>query len=741
MVKPKWKDWSDRSNPHVPPYIDWAKKIGGELYSSRQDGEAFMEDADFLAPAPRFDGVARQLFAPLLVGVPDGPRRNEIQDAIEELVKELEQVEEATPKIPAFANNDAFEPENWLPPIPDDLELPKNSVIACVIDRGIALGHRAVRLVDGKTRIVAAWQQISDRSGAVGPVPDGKKLPFGVELLATDIDKRLAAHSSNGQVDGDLDEDAFNRAVGSEDYRNIHGHRELGRQVAHGTHVLNTAAGVDALTDPDNLAERLRIMTVNLPDRTLVGLSSRNLDYFVLFGLLRMIGLADKIWTSKYPGEPGTDCRKGFPVIINLSFAKQAGSKDADDQISRFMVKLNKLRADLNWQPVYLVTPTGNDNLRRGNAWTKLKSGKQRVLEWRIAPEDQSSNYVEVWSQASMKANGQVRNDALALQVTTPDGRVSSYVRGQPGQVMKLGKEARVYCEQKIRTRDDGSVYPMIQYVICTAPTLLQEADPPQATPGEWLIKVKNLRSRRRKLFVSFSVQTDQSDQPESQAAMLSYFDNEHYQRFRANGRISDTYNYPEKLCGKPPSSDARLDYDNYIDGDKNRRNPGPVRRHGTMNAIAGFRTKPLRDQNGYMPGAIIVGGHRLSDGRPASYSSTGLGFRPHGNDTNLAAPIAAMPVDDGYAHLGRLGAGARDGSVVAMQGTSFAAAQMTALTARLLLDNRWDTKYQLRAAVFKAAQKAEWTDVTYNGYADIEKVGGGRLPPLPSSGVRVPRT
>lgn len=734
-----WTNWNGRRRPQISPYVDWAKHIGGELASTRDKSFGLREgDPDQLVSAHGFDSIVRTLFEFTRPDLNTHPRRDEVEKTILELVGDLQTVAEATPKIPNFADNENFDPSNWLPSIPADLDLPRKTVIVGVIDRGIALGHRCIRMANGKSRILSAWQQIADRGAKNHPLPGSRLLPFGVEFLTSEINSRLAVNSSNGKVDGDLDEDAFNRSVGSEDYVHIHGHRELGRQVAHGTHILNTAAGISEPANEPEKADRLRIMTVNLPDRSIVGFSSRHLEYFVLFGLLRMVAMADKIWSAKHAGGHNKKVLAGYPLIINLSFAKQAGAKDGDDIISRFIKKLNRVRAIFDWQPVYIVIPTGNDNLLRGNGWTYLKPGKKQVIEWRIQPEDQSSNYVEVWANAKLGRDGSVSNDSLAIQVVTPDGRASPFVLGQPGQYMGISGVVRVYCEQKIHKRPNGKKSAMVHYVICAAPTLLHEANPPVAPAGEWLIKMKNVGTSD--LLTMFNVQTDQSDQPESNNSMLSYFDNEHYQRHHHDtGHTLDAYNYPEKDNCKPPHKNRRIDYDNFVDGDKNRRNPGPVRRHGSLNALARFASEKTTPSGNYKPGAIVVGGYRLTDGRPADYSSTGVGRRPSWQE-GIAAPIAALPVDDGYAHTGRLGSGARDGSIVAMQGTSFAASQMTACAARLLLKDGWKRKFRLKKKIFDDAAIAEWGSCNYEGYSDIEKTGGGRLPPETVTIARVRR-
>lgn len=739
-----WTDWHGREKPQFPPYVDWANQIGGELASTRDEAFGLVnDDPDKLVHAHNIDSVVRTLFDFTLPALNNHPRREDVKKIIDEVVDDLQAVEEATPKVPNFADNENFDPENWLPAIPGDLDLPRKSVIVGVIDRGIAIGHRCTRMANGQSRILSAWQQISNRGTASHPMPGSKKLPFGVELLTPEINSRLAASSSNGKLDGDLDEDVFNRAVGLEDYANIHGHRELGRQIAHGTHILNTAAGIGEPADEPEKADRLRIMTVNLPDRSIVGLSGRHLEYFVLFGLLRMVATADRIWSAKHSSGHEKKDLAGYPLIINLSFAKQAGAKDGDDIISRFIKKLNRVRAIFNWQPVYIVMPTGNDNLQRGNAWTYLEPRKEQALEWRIQPEDQSSNYVEVWANAQLERNGSVCNDSLAIQVITPEGRSSPFVLGQPSQYMGITGVVRVYCEQKIHKQSNGKETAMVQYVICAAPTLLHEANPPVAPAGEWLIKVQNRGAAN--LLVTFNVQTDLSEQPESKTSMLSYFDNEHYQRHHHDtGRLLDSYNYPEKYNCKPPWKRKRIDYDNFIDGDGGRPNPGPVKRHGSLNALARFASEKTGPEGNYKPGAIVVGGYRLTDGRPADYSSTGVGKRPDLKTDRLkkflAAPIAAFPVDDGYAHTGRLGAGARDGSIVAMQGTSFAASQMTAYAARLLLKDGWNKKFRLKSKIFADAENAEWVKCKYEGYSDIEKTGSGRLPPEAATIIRVLR-
>lgn len=660
---------------------------------------------------------------------------------------------------------------------PKELGVPEDTVIMGIVDVGIPLGHRSTRFADGTTRILAAWQQTAPRDPAwTDPANKAHQfyLPFGRELLAPQIDAALKAHSKDEDLGAALDEDAFNRATGLENYRDPFGQRDLGLRASHGAHVLATAAGMEGDTA---LAERARIIAVNLPDRALVGHSAQFLEFFAVHAIMRVVMLADALWDKQHAGTPD-QTRKGFPIVINLSFGKQASSRDSLDPITDLIDTLNRDRERDGRPPVVLCLPAGNENLERGNIRTSLGAGAVATFDWRILPADQSANFVELWANAHDLAVD--APSPLEIQVVPPGGPESPWTGGKDGQVLDLWETqtdprtgdappnadlvARLYSDrhgprsahekafdefasdsfvEKLKTlagenaSDPGSTTDQVtesdetqsprrrrlHYLIAVKQTLLFE-DTKLAPAGLWRIRLRNATDRPMRLDIS--VQTDQTEEPRSAINQRSHFEHTDYVRYDETGRVVDSYTYP--LDNSDPDV---TDVSNIL------------RRHGSINAV------------GHSPHAILAAGHRVTDGRMLAYSATGhfrleAGLERPGEgrkpDAPLptrdpgrvegAAPLASLPIRDGAAHFGRLSAGSRDGAVVAMEGTSFAAAQLSRRVLELFLETP-SAKSETVLTALRLAARGEDRQQDFPGRAMPLKAGSGRMAPHGSAGGR----
>ena len=67
------------------------------------------------------------------------------------------------------------------------------------------------------------------------------QLPFGEEIYHDEIQERISKFSKNGF----LNEDEFNRDLGLVNPKDPFGQRDLDHTAAHGTHILDLAAGHD----------------------------------------------------------------------------------------------------------------------------------------------------------------------------------------------------------------------------------------------------------------------------------------------------------------------------------------------------------------------------------------------------------------------------------------------------------------------------------------------------------------
>ncbi|WP_159804583.1 hypothetical protein [Litoreibacter roseus] len=612
-----------------------------------------------------------------------------------------EQDREAIP-VPDFADNPDFDSTTgWADADGIDDAPPKDSVIVGIIDEAIALGHERFMQKDGKkTRILSSWQQTAPFNGQV-------HLPFGEELQQTALNSLLAQHRT---PDGWLDETAFYREAHVSNYDDALGQRDIDLRVSHGTHVLDLAAGEDIhRTDinADDLAKQ-PIIAVNLPARATIGSSGSFLEYFVVFAIQRIVDMADAIWEKAYGS---TETVRGYPVVINLSYGLQAGPKDGTMIIEEYITRITKQRAEDAKAPVRIVLPAGNDNLKEGHAEETLTDDSPVLeLPWRTLPEDQSSNYVEVWSDIIEDPSVLTPGLPLEIGLTAPDGRELPIGPGFPDSFLPFSDYCRIYCRLEGNTQQrPGGPVPVwrVRYVICGAPSLRYTGPAIAAPAGLWTIRVRKAAHWPGDQSAFCYVQSDQSPRPSSTTGLLSNFDHPHYERMEHDGSLRDTYAFPVGPGGPTDLEPAGAF--------------GPVQRKGTLNAIATFEQ------------AIVVAGHRKTDGRPAPYSSTG---KPGANATNRTSPTASFPADDSPAHTGQMAAGARSSSAVIMQGTSFATAFGTRWVARDLAT--WHVQRNpmstlgSQANMLAAAAAAEATpNRPYEGGVAPWKSGDGRFEAL----------
>lgn len=645
-----------------------------------------------------------------------------------------------TTPIPEFARNTHRKDAHQLPSklVPKDavkkfglsndgkgktLKLERDTVIVGVVDVGIPLGHNRFRDADGNARILAAWQQMGDWS-----VAKQKHMPFGRELYWADIQKSLARHSKGKW----LDEESFNRDTGTVDLANRLGSREAAARASHGAHVMDLAAGDDPHRPwADKAAQkafqkRVKMIAVNIPDSRIFGAAGTFLDMFVVHAINRIITLADEMWLSCFGNEKGKDGGPiGFPVVINLSFGKQAGAKSILGDFPNMVKNLKDARSQSGrLSGLEIVMPAGNDNLGRGNAFLEPLPGKTESLNWRMQPEDQSSNFVEVWVQPNAK-NPTLLSDPSAVEISVTPPGAKKAIKGQFGKdrtVSKLDDFAAIYCDH-VSFSDNPDEH-LIRYLICLAPSLRQVTGGAIAPAGTWKISLHNTAKQGAKnaeVQAVLSVQSDQNIFPGRPVNRLSYFDDKRYREFDQSGRPVVTYGFP---------SQKNLDAVAAI----GESPPVPVRRHGTMNAS----TAP--DQ------VVAVGGYRRSDGKPAFYSSTGRGptaasKRKDGTKVNVPgtglrrAPSVSFPTEESPAHYGVMAAGAASGSTVALRGTSFASPQAVREIVDILLRGGspdWPASLTARA---QAAENTPDFPVVHSDQL-VEQLGMGRLPSRRESAV-----
>jgi hypothetical protein len=543
------------------------------------------------------------------------------------------------PEISVNKSETGYTP--WETDPPDLPRLHQKTVIVGIVDTGIALGHRRFRMRDGSTRFIAAWQQGAKFNETQ------EQLPCGEELYSRRINELLATHSG-GSLKGVLDEDNFNRDARLVDPVSTIGQRDLDHPAAHGTHVLDLAAGFDPEATDEETLDRCRIIAVNLPAQYYHGSAGGFLAYYAVFAVDRILFLAQAAWRANNPGKPG-----GYPVVINFSYGMQAGPKDGSHDFERYLKEIVESRTK-DWPaPVRIAMPVGNDNLARAAASTVMGAeGTKRsergyaakpsvTLPWRILPDDATPNFLEIWTEAVDPGVLPEVLSNLKLSATPPDEAAELAVGDlRAGGKKILGEFARVYCE--VFSGADGRVRVRVLVALC--PTAPLGGKPATLAPaGLWRVR---LDYAGPPVDVAFLIQSDQSGVRYSKAGKRSYFDHPRYRVFGEDGALADTYSFE---VGKAP-----IDNDNWMDR-------GPVQRKGSHNALASVE----------MDGFVCIGSYTADTGLPAVYSSTADGdwSKKVGRETLSAS----YPSEDAPSLFGLLAAGAKDGSVAAFRGTSMA--------------------------------------------------------------------
>ncbi len=472
-------------------------------------------------------------------------------------------------------------------------------VVIGIIDDGLAFAHEHFRSSLCETRVEYVWLQDGDYDPKESPVP------YGRELRKRDIDGLLRRYAPSGPVDED---DLYRRARVVDFSRG--GRKPVARRLSHGTHVMDLACGYDFRTEP----RRDRpIVCVQLPKRTVEDTSGATLDDFGLDAIRYILDRADQIARDRPCGR--------LPVVINLSYGNVAGPHDGTSDLELAVDDLIAARPQTR-----VVLPAGNSHLARLHAEVSFKERGQTVdLHWRVLPDDATPTFMEIWLPPNPPDQTRIK-----LRVTPPGASASPALEEQSGSGLRWRPNGDVVCETRYRyvPSPAGATGRGMFLVALQPSTRLEPRRNPIAPSGKWTVELENV-SLTAKDKVEAWIQRDDTPYGFRPLGRQSYFDEECYQRFNAQGREI------EKDVDQPPCI---------------------VKRAGSNNAIATGRQ------------TIVVGGILGKERRPAIYSAE-RGPGSPGTDH-----FRTQVSDDSLVHSGVLAAGTRSGSVVAMNGTSVAA-------------------------------------------------------------------
>ena len=225
-------------------------------------------------------------------------------------------------------------------------------VVLGVLDWGCDVAHRNFRRPDGSTRLLALWDQRT-RRGAASPHPYG----YGVVHRRDQIDAALRGgepYAALGYHPADADRDGTG---------------------AHGTHVLDIAAGNGQAGGAVGLAPAADLVFVHLAESGTSGLAN-------LGDSARILEAVDFI--SRVAGRR--------PWVINLSVGRCGGPHDGST-----LAELALDHAVRSRPGRFVVQSAGNYFDRSTHASGRLQQGRTETMTFVTDPADRTPNELEVW--------------------------------------------------------------------------------------------------------------------------------------------------------------------------------------------------------------------------------------------------------------------------------------------------------------------------------------------------------
>jgi hypothetical protein len=477
--------------------------------------------------------------------------------------------------------------------------------VAAVIDDGIAFLNARFRADPGHSRIRAVWLQAAHALVA-GDVVSGQV------LTGPEIDAHLATSAPEAEVYAQV-----NRALYP-----VTGAALTNRRVAHGTHVLDLAAG--AAPHGSSPLRQVPILAVQLPPQAVHETAGRRMETYLVQGLRWL--LAEVLRQAQ-----GTDVP---PLVVNISLGSLAGSGDRHAFLADWM-RHEVARHDriCGKGKLRLVVAYGNARLSRLVARDELRLSHPMELIWRVQPDDHTSSHLELRTDAAMTPGLQVSlvppqgSGLPALEIPWP----------APGTGWTLAGPVAALSAAADSTPGTSLLH------IALGPTV-GLSGLPACPPGAWRVTVRTTEAEP----VRLTARVQRDDTP---------------QGYRSLGRQS----WLDHSQGWDWDEDSR----GYLAPRSAADAPGcPVTREGSCVAYAGADD----------PAILFVGAARPVTGepgrfRPSPYSSEGvLAPVPTGESPG---PTLAARGDDGVMLAGRRAAGVLSGSVTRLSGTSVAAPEV----------------------------------------------------------------
>lgn len=266
--------------------------------------------------------------------------------------------------------------------LPSAAGLDGRGVVVGIVDYGCDFAHRNFRRADGTTRLLHLW----DQNGA-GGIPEAD---YGREYDRAAIDAAL----------GEADPYA---ALGYDPHANYFRAGKV--EAAHGTHVMDIAAGNGRGTGCRGMAPEADIVFVQLRRYAWDGDPDLNRTAAVLDAVAYIFARAGD-----------------RPAVVNLSLGTNGGSHDGTSVVERTMDIFLKVPGRA------IVVAAGNAGAAALHAAGTIAPDGDRSLGWQFPEGDDGPNQLEIWADGP-----------LALELTDPAGTVLGIV--EPGTTGAVSRD------------------------------------------------------------------------------------------------------------------------------------------------------------------------------------------------------------------------------------------------------------------------------------------------------------
>ncbi|KKJ78168.1 hypothetical protein WH95_02135 [Kiloniella litopenaei] len=553
-------------------------------------------------------------------------------------------------------------------------------VVVGVIDDGIAIANRRFQSAPGSTRIDFAWVQDGDAQLGAG---SGSNVAFGREYTKAGIDSALAQYTD---ALGATNEAALYRALGLVDSRKVMPN-SLDGKAAHGTHVLDLAAGADYDNTSSSQLEEDRIITVQVPAAVTWDTSGMGLDSFILAGVHYILDRADRIAPN-------------LPVVINFSYGIFGGPHDGTSLLEKAIDEIVTARND-RVAPTSVVLPSGNHHLERSHAVITDDDFKADNcadtdkgycdLPWRVQPNDRTSSYLEIWMPKAGYDDGDIEIEVIPPTTEAiPAQKLTAVVNS--AVVLTRGAKAIArlsYDKHTPLSEEDARG----RFMLVLAPTEVPDvrADtalhPGPLKPvanGLWTVRVIKKSDKALSEPIHARIQRDASPFGYPALGRQSYFDDRAYELYDHQGKLQV--------------------HDNH----------SIVKRDGSSNGLA----------TGTTP--IVVASHVEATGRAAIYS--GYQTTETALPEQAKTPLVSAESDRSPVFRGVRASGVKSGVSVTLDGTSVAAPTITRAVAaayKASIATSPVDELLAQATAIEALRQAKG----YFAPLDPDRQGAGRFP------------